>query len=229
MNFLRNIRFLFLNIGILLMVKIGYSQNADFQTWHAIEVEKKIVKDFSIAIEEEIRIFENSTTFNESNTSISGLYSINKLIKAGLGYRYSYTFDYEEGYLISHRVMADGNIKYKLGDFMLSFRERFQCDWQSEKTSATATYAELYLRHKFQVRYNVPKISLFPYIEAELFQSLNNPIQNKVDKYRWTIGLQYKFENDLSVSLYYRIQDSHRVLKKRNEIFILGTGISYEF
>ena len=229
MNFHRTIRFLFLNIGFLLIVKFYYSQNSDFQTWSSIEIEKKIIKSVSISIEEEVRIAQNSTSFNTSNTSISGLYSFNKFIKAGIGYRYSYSYDIEDGYSVSHRLMVDGVLKYKLGDFAFSFRERFQDDWQTEKTSPTATYPDLYLRHKLQIKYNVPKISLFPYLEAELFQSLNNPIQNKVDKYRWTAGLEYDFKNDLSVSLFYRIQDSHKVLKKRNEIYILGTGISYEF
>jgi hypothetical protein len=228
MNF-RNILLFCIWVFSILQITSGYSQNNDFQSWNSIEIEKKVTNDFSLSIEEELRFSNNSTSFNESHTNISGYYSFNKILKAGLGYRYSFTRDIEDGNVLSHRVLGDVFLKYKFSDFIFSFRELIQCDWQGEKTSPTASYPELYLRHKFQIKYNVPKVALFPFIEAEFFQSMNNPVKNNIDKYRLTGGFEYKFENRLAISIFYRYQDTQKILKKRNHIYLIGTGVSYQF
>ncbi len=220
---------LFLSFLLFNLIFHAFSQSRDFQVWNSFEVEKKVTKKFDINLEQEFRFNNNASSFDVSNTSLGGSYAINKISKTGLGYRFSDAYDIESGYSQSQRFYLDLVVKYKAGDFIFNFRERALFDQELENNSYNAKIPEWYLRHRLQVKYNVPEISLFPYVEAEFYQSLNNAVKNTIDKTRLTGGLDYKFKSDISIGLFYRYQVTHKWMKTQKETFVLGTSVSYQF
>lgn len=214
-------------VGALLAAALQTAaQNTDFQTWSSLEVKKKLSKKLTVDVGEELRLYNNSTTFGKNNVSASATYSVNKKLRLGAGYRYSYVNDFDDGYSRAHRLMLNATLRHKSDrDIVFSFRERFQTDW----SSAPHEYAKLYLRHKLQAAYSNKECPWGPYVNVEFSQSLNNPAQNGIDRIRAMAGCEYSLMKNLDVDVAWGYQYTNRPLKKAKKASILAIGVIYGF
>ncbi|MBO7495598.1 MAG: DUF2490 domain-containing protein [Salinivirgaceae bacterium] len=202
------------------------AQNTDFQTWSSIGVKKKISKKLSVTVEEELRLYNNSTAFGKDNVSASATYNLHKKLRVGGGYRYSRVNNFDDGYSNAHRLMLNVTLRHKSeSDIVFSLRERFQTDW----SSAPHEYATMYLRHKLQAAYSSKEHPWGPYVNVEFSQSLNNPAQNGIDRIRAMAGCEYSLLKHFDVDFAWGYQYTNRPLKKAKKASILAIGITYGF
>ncbi|MBO7143415.1 MAG: DUF2490 domain-containing protein [Salinivirgaceae bacterium] len=202
------------------------AQSTDFQTWSSIGVKKKLSKKLSVTVEEELRLYNNSTAFGKDNVTASATYNLHKKLRVSGGYRYSRVNGFDDGYSNSHRLMLNATLRHKTGsDIVLSLRERFQTDW----SSAPHEYATMYLRHRLQAAYSSKESPWGPYVNVEFSQSLNNPAGNGFDRVRALAGCEYEMRGMLTFNVGLGYQYTNRPLKKPKKASILALGVTYGF
>lgn len=212
----------FLAIVVLLSTLNLSAQKNDFQTWTTIELKKKVTKKLSFELEEELRLCNNSTTFGQNNLTLSSTYALHKKLRLGLGYRYAYENEFDDGHSKSHRIMVNATLRHKMQTgILLTFRERFQTDFSMGNRS------KMFLRHRLQAAYKNSEFDWSPYLNVELTQALNNPVKNTIEKVRVFAGCEYDISYRLSANLAFGFQHSDRPLKKPKNYYMLNIGLSY--
>ena len=78
-------------------------------------------------------------------------------------------------------------------------------------------------RQKLDVSYNVRKTPFEPFLQFESFMTM----QDKFEKFRYTIGFSQPMFKDLNADLFYRIQQTLNT-NNPESIFILGTSLRYK-
>ena len=140
-----------------------------------------------------------------------------------------------------HRFNVSLTFDKKLfGDFRFSLRERWQYTWRPEHTvSERWSYldeaydgkAKTYggsgknvLRSRLQVEYDRKGLSLTPYANVEFWNAW------KLQKTRYTVGLDWKLSSQHSLGFFYRYQNV-RNDDDDNEpnIHLLGLGYKFKF
>lgn len=217
------LRVILLHISLLfLLIPSVFSQTEDFQIWSKLSVKKKINKEISLIFQQDIRLQQNATLFKDYITFLGGQYAFNKKIKIRGIYRYTHSPTLEDGTVNEHRFYADIMLRHKIDRFKLKYRGRYQVKFIQFDINR-----QHYLRNRFAIEYNVPKIPLSPYAEYEFYYSLNNPIDNSIIRNRYTLGADYKINNFMSIYSYYRIIVRREYLKIPYNNYILGMGVKF--
>ena len=205
--------------SILLLLLGSFSilaQENDFQTWHSLSLDKKIIKKVNIRLKSGLRLRENSSLLSKQFFDLKFQKKINKRISFASGYRYSNNCNNEFQISNSNRFYLDFNYKYRLVKRLdYSIRNRLQCQGNMH-------YYKIILRQKFSLSYNIRKTKLTPNIAAEYFLNLDNGI----NKLRSTIAISHPIYKNLDFDLAYRIQQEFYV-NNPEIIFIFEGKISY--
>lgn len=199
-----------------------FSQTEDFQIWSKLSLKKKINKEITIIFQQDVRLQQNASLFKDYITFLGGQYSFNKSFKIRGIYRYTHSPTIEDGTINEHRFYADIMLRHKIDRFRLKYRGRYQLKYIQFDINRWH-----YLRNRFTVEYNIPKIPLTPYTEYEFYYSLNNPVENSVIRSRYTLGADYKINKRMSVYSYYRLIIRREYLKTPYNNYILGVGVKF--
>ena len=220
------------NLLILLLLLIFflpvYSQRQpDLGMWNTFSIEKVLTKRYSVAIDEEVRLRENITRLNLMYTNFSFIVKPAKGLKVGLTYRSIQKYTELNYFSFRHRLMLDISYKYKLNDFVFTYRSRFQTEVKNYYTSELGQIPEWFWRNKFDIKYKFG--NFVPYIGIEYRYQLNDP-RNPCFNYGWHryrtyFGLDYDINNSNSVGVYYLIQREFDVIDPEI-IYILGVQYS---
>ncbi|MDA3891385.1 MAG: DUF2490 domain-containing protein [Salinivirgaceae bacterium] len=215
--------FIIFAFPIVFFAQVSYGQTEDFQNWNSISVKKKINDNTSLIFEQEIRLQDNASRFKDYITVLGGRYSISKYVKFQGLYRHTLSYDPEDGQENEHRWYADVYFKYKYERLKFGYRARYQLNYQQFNVNTWH-----HLRNKLTVKYDLPKSRIVPYAQYEFYYSLNNPIQNSIDKAKYTLGLDYALFDYMSVGAFYRLQYRHEYGRNPANRYILGIGIEFE-
>tara|TARA_R110001583_G_scaffold1670_1_gene12982 strand:+ start:1331 stop:2032 length:702 start_codon:yes stop_codon:yes gene_type:complete len=221
-------------ISILIMVitaNISYSQNSDLANWTTIELKYKLNKKWNFGIEEQLRLKEDISTIDEYFTQLNTEYSITKSFKLGGGFRYIRENDNVgkvQGYKNHFRFQVDASFKQKINDFSIKYRLRYQNKNELGVSNSEGDYANQHIRFKTSIGYNIKNWKLDPEFSAEIFNHFETGKENGFDKYRLTLGTEYKIKKIGTLGVYYRIE------KELNETIpettnIIGLKYSYTF
>lgn len=205
------------------------AQYTDFQSWNTLSAEWGITPEITLAGEQEFRFEENATRLGSFNTEGSFQYKISSHIRMGAGYRYTQGFDNKDIVESNHRVFADLILRYKWNRFTFLYRPRYQFIIQKTTDNDFSNYYPQHFRHKIGIKYNLPKIPVNPFIEGEFFQSLSNPVNNTIEKKRFSIGLDYSVTKLLKFELYYRFENRADYIHKNKNTNIIGLTCGFEF
>lgn len=200
------------------------AQINDFQSWNKLSIEKTLNKKVSLILQQDFRFDNNATHFNDYITVLGGHYVFNKYIKVRGLYRFTSTNDIEKGQEKEHRLYGDVILRYKIERVIFRYRARYQV-----KFVPTDINRWHHMRNRFTLKYDIPKTSLLPYVQYEFYYSLNHPAQNKIDRQRCALGLQFDINNYLSVSSFYKVQLKRVYDKIPKNDYILGLGASITF
>jgi len=205
------------------------AQVKDFQSWNAVSIDWNLTDALTASGEQEIR-FDNNASHLGSYISVVGLqYKVNSWFRVGASYRYTLGYDIEELTLSNHRIYTDLNFRYKPGRFTLGYRVRYQIVFQMPSQKKFTLSNPQHLRHKFSAKYNIAKTPLYPFAEVELYESLNNPVENSIQKIRYTAGLGYPITKYCTVETYYRLYEKSYYFIKPKKDYILGLNLNFSF
>lgn len=194
----------------------------DIESWHKIQFEYKFNKKLRLNISQHIRLEENSLKLERFFTEAELKYKIGK----GFAINGAYRFISEQknsGITNAHRWNIDGLYSKKINRLNISSRIRLQTKKELPKEDNDR---ENYLRLKLKFNYNIKNWKFDPYFSNEIFRTTNNTYKNTWDKYRFSIGTNYKFKKQHSLSIFY---GAERQLNVSNPKTTYLVGLGYKF
>jgi hypothetical protein len=199
-------------LNVVLFTNLNYAQTEgekDWASWSTIGVEYKLNKKWSFGLEEQFRLKENFSETDEFFTQLTADYELFHNFKLGAGMRYIRENDNVgkiQGYENYFRFQFDANYKHKINNFNIGYRLRYQNKNELGVSSDEGDYVNQNLRLKTSVEYNFKKWSFDPKFSAEIFNRFQEGKDNGFNKYRLTLGTDYKIKNVGKVGLYYRFE-----------------------
>ena len=217
---------------VLLLAGILYcsllAAKDDFGSILTVEVTKKLTKGLNLSFEEEHRSYSNFSATNRFSHCLDLSYKPLKFLKVGGAYDLMNYNRGEKGYEIRHRYYFYTTGSLDVGRFTISLRERFQSTKrQGLKEKPDRANPKLYLRSRLSVDYNIRKSKFEPFASVELFNTLNDPLNNRMDRLRFTAGTSFKLKKNHAVQLYYRY--TNNLDEDEISIHHFGAGYSFKF
>lgn len=193
-----------------------------------VKVSKKIVKGLSLSLEEEFRMRENLQAADRFSTTAELSYRFNDYLKVGGAYNLINYNHPKKDWETRHRYYFYATGSYRLKRFTFSLRERFQSTYRVgvEETAKRAN-PKFYLRSRLEVEYDIRKSPFTPFIAAEIYNTLNDPQGNGIDRTRYTAGCTYKLNKQHILQLYYRYISYTD--EEENSRHLIGLGYSFKF
>lgn len=209
---------------LLLSASFGFAQDIDTQLRFNPSVDYKINKKWKVAFDYRYGLEKDMTTFQASNFQFSSEYKITKRISIEAGYRFSTSFEKD-----SHRLFASVGYDYKIKQFTLSSRTRYQFTTQRFDADFMSEYKapNQYLRQKFIIDYNIPKSKASVYFGPEFFLKLEQP-KLLLNRVRYQLGSDYKLKygNTIGLSLFY--EDKVKANKQDRFVYTIKYNLSID-
>ena len=154
-----------------------------------------------MTLKQSFRLENNSSFLYKYFTDSRIKYNYNKMLSVSIGFRYINEREIENNWLADtntenkNRYYSDLHIKQNIDRFNLSLRNRLQK--QGVKNDFNNTF-----RQKLSIDYNIKKSKLKPIFSTEYFYKK----EEKINKIRYSLGLEYPIIKDLNLYLGYRFQ-----------------------
>lgn len=175
----------------------------DLETWTSLNLNYKINKKWSTAIQGQLRLDNNSSEVRQYFGQVDLEYGLSKHLDLVGALRYIVRNDHTgnvQGYENLFRYHFDAVYKHKLDRFSLKYRVRYQ----NRNEIDVEDSSKKYIRFKAGGVYNVRKWKLDPELSAEVFRSVGSESENQLDSYRITLGTRFKVHKSAKVKLFYR-------------------------
>ena len=199
---------------LLLFSTWVFSQTTDFQTWSSISAEKALSKKWSVSLENELRLQDNSTRLRTDYIDVSAKYKWTKRFDVSGSYRFIVKPD-----KLGQRIYADFSYEQPLEKWTIDSRIRIQHQFN------TTSDDENYLRPQVTLRYKLSK-KWEPFIEQEFFYQLFYYQGDQFDESRTSAGTKYKFNKQHSLKGFYLYEYEFNVNDPLRANVI---GVSYEY
>lgn len=163
----------------------------DLQLWTGVKLEKSFAKDWTLSLEEELRLKQNMSRVNNYFTEIGLRYKINKNFSLGGGFRYIRDKDQDGSYEGLSRYNLELRYRNKISLLDFNYRLKYQKEVEGTEVFDLNAYYEKQLRNRFTFSINnLNRIE--PYFSTELFQVFV-PYAGPEFKYcRILAGIQYE-------------------------------------
>jgi len=197
--------------------------NVDFETWSSIEISYKPSKKWSIDLEEQLRLKDNSSTTDQYFTQLQVEYEVFKKFNLGSGFRYIRKNDTKgniQGYEDHFRFHLDGSYDHKINQFSFKYRFRYQNRNELGVSTSEGDYPNQHIRLKGGLEYGFKNWKLDPKFSAEIFNHFEKGQTNGFDKFRISLGTDYKIKNFGKLSLYYRFEKELNVMNPKTSNII---------
>jgi hypothetical protein len=223
-------------VGLMILLFWGnwsYGQSGsyftvrDFETWNSITLNYKVSKKVKLGLEQQIRLNDNSSIWNQNFTELSGRLKLNKSFDMGLEYRYLKRNDKEgnvQGIKKYNRFAFYTKFNKELKRFKLSTRLQYQTRSQFGDLAPINTNPVQKLRWKIGADYNIRKWKLDPSFSAEIFQPLFT--ESDLEKYRLTLATKYDLKKWGSLKAFYRFEKEMNILYPLSS-HIIGFNYTY--
>lgn len=216
-------------IMILLSLALPVVAQDKLENSFYIELSKKVFPKFTIALEEDFRLRDNFNEIDRFSTTLAISYQICKQLKAGGAYNLINYNHPSKGWETRHRYFFYLTGSKKIHRLTLSLRERFQSTYRVHvKETAKRANPKLYLRSRLKAEYDIRRSVFEPFAAIELYNTLNDPQGNRMDRLKYLIGSNYKFNKQNIIQLYYRytnFTDDDEANGKQ----MIGIGFTHKF
>ncbi len=222
---------LLLIITVLFTSKNYAQTDSDWASWNTIGVEYKLNEKWSFALEEQVRLKENISVVDNYFTQLSADYKLFKGFKLGAGVRYIRDNDNQgniQGYENHFRFQIDAMYKHEINDFKIGYRLRYQNKNELGVSYDEGDYANQNIRFKTSLEYNIKNWKLDPKFSAEIFNRFQEGKENGFNKYRLTLGTDYKVKNFGKLGVFYRFEKELNVDFPETKN-IIGLNYTYTF
>lgn len=219
---------------IFLMLYCGFPAAAqdykvvrDLRFWSGIKVEKRLDKNWSLFLAEELRLKHDFAEISNHFTETGLRYKINKNFALEGQYRLTWDKKKESNYENLTRYSFDLRYKGKLDFISILYRLRYQKEVEGWNLIDPEIPYEKYFRNRITIRYNqLHKIK--PYISAEVFQ-LFEP--NQIARYEYIRvqgGIKYSHYKAGEINLAYGFNREINALQPAM-IYLLKLNYTYSF
>lgn len=241
---------LLLIVAAMVLPLCGFAQTEggdDFGTVLSVEGTHRFNKKFSVEAEVEMRTRDDVKTVDRWSGGVQASYKMLSWLKASAGY--TYLEDNNEKYNDSmskkaeywgprHRFNVSLTGSWRVGNFDLSLRERWQYTYRPEMTvdrirmsdgavlEDDKTYSgkgKNVLRSRASVEYKIQDFPITPFVSVEAFNAW------KLEKIRYTAGGEYKINKKNTVELYYRYQHVNDDSEEEPNRHVIGLGYKFRF
>lgn len=186
----------------------------DFGSVLGLTVNKKLSKRVSIDLQEEWRTRDDFSKIERFSSTLGLNYKLNNTFDLGAGYNLinfhnELTSVVHKDWEVRHRWFIDITGKKDVNKWEFSLRERFQQTYRmgvGEQYDKNRPSLKMMLLSQIQAVYKLND-KWTPYFSAEVFDPLNNPSNNDVEKLRFTLGANYKLNKHSSLNVFYRFDD----------------------
>ena len=214
------------SINLIICILILFSgtvigQNKDAQLWSWVGISKKITKQMTGAIEQQLRLDHNVSFPKNIFTEARISYRLNKMFKYTLSYRFMNRGQTEGGFVTGNRVTGDLRVRYKSKPLIFTYRNRVQREYRVEEGG----FRQIdYNRNKIALAFDLDK-KYSPFIAFELYYHIND---KEFNKNRYTVGVDFDLKNRNEFYVFYRLQQEYNVNKRAID-YVLGIGFSHSF
>jgi len=216
--------FLILGLGISAQTNVVVS---DLESWTSVGINAKLGKKWSLTINEQLRLKQNSTIIDEFFTGAELKYTlIDKRLKLASGYRFISEYDEESLYNKEQRFDFDILYFQPIKRFDLSARMRYQNRNDIGETAKSGDYARQHYRLKLQVGYDIKNWKCDPAFSVELFRKFERYTLPYFDNIRFRLGTDYKMKKFGEIGIFYQLDYSLGVTYPKTTYVI---GLNYQY
>ena len=196
----------------------------DFGFWGGVSLEKKIKKDYTFKLDQQIRLNKDASTFDDYLAELEAEYKINKHFELGTHARYIYNQTRKGNKEENLRYGFEITYKNKLSeDLKFYYRLRFQKGEKDFQSSRTLDYSSAF-RHMVKFKYTKLK-RVIPYTSMELFRVSRRFEDPEFHKWRIFIGSELKNKlGEIDIAMGYE-----RELQTQYPFSFLFTKLIYTF
>jgi hypothetical protein len=186
------IRRLLICICVLAFSPSAFSQNDDFGIWYGVNAELPFAKKFDFDVSAVLRTFNNASKIEQAYLEGGVSYKFNKYLSLAGSYRMIDILEKDSKYHLRHRLFTDIKVSLPVGDISFSVRYRFQVQARSYIENESDRIPDYHSRLKLKVIYKIPKFPVNPYLGGESFTPMFDDSGRLIDKYRLSLGFEYK-------------------------------------
>jgi len=204
---------------ITLLAGAANAQTKDAQLWTGIGISKKITKEITGSLEQQMRLDHNISFLKNIFTEVRLSYRFNKTFKYTASYRFINRGQIEGGFAGGNRFTGDLRIRWKKKPVVLTYRNRMQQEIRSTEVGVRQIN---YNRNKLDFALDLDK-KFAPFVSFEIYYHLNKA---EFNKNRYTAGVEFNLKNRNELSIWYRLQQEYN---QRNPAmdYIIGIGFSH--
>ena len=192
------------------------------ELWAGGTFDINLRKSLYFELESQVRSDNGLATYNGYYGEAGMGLKINKFLKVKASYRYTNKAGHHDSEIrpTNNRERISGDLILDFGK-TISFKYRIRYHYARERN----TYKEYnFIRNKITLKYKLHEIAE-PFIESEIFYRFDN--KNELRAYRYTIGLDTKISNNLSLENFFRVEKEMNI-SYPEEYYIFGIMFSYE-
>ena len=219
-------RLFFLSLLLISLPVIARSgDDTDIGLNLSYDADKQLIENLNLSAGAEVRFKTNGVGF-ERTTATAGLdYAFwKKRVKVGAFYEFIYRYNNNYFFDPRHRYYFNLSLRETFGRFTLLWRGRAQGTYRQENRGQYKINPKYVLRNKFEVEYSIWGKPWKPYVSAELFTELNNPMGNDLTRVRTESGAEYRINRTNYLTLYLR-WDEYLV---NNTPRVISLGAAYK-
>ena len=224
---MKQLKILFFTASLLTIHTL--SAQDDLGSSLSADITKRIIPGLNLSLEEDFRLRDNLSEVDRFSTTLELSYKPWKFLKLGGAYNLINYNHETKGWEVRHRYYFFATGSYRINRFTVSLRERFQSTYRvGVKETSKRANPKLYLRSRLEVKYDIRNCKFEPFASVELYNTLNDPQGNKMNKLKYTAGSKYKLNKRNSLQLYYRYVN-FKDDDEGNGKHMIGLGYSYKF
>lgn len=167
----------------------------DVQGWYGASVQARVTDNWKIALEGQLRFFNNLKTFNGTYISLGVERKVNDYLALQGEYRLALV---QKG--VYHRLSAGGTFTYEWEKPAFEFRILVQNQLQDFDEVGKLSQREFYARTRFRLKYPLTAYMDF-YLSTEPVFKVNG--RHLIDNLRNQVGLRFPIAPSLKAQLYY--------------------------
>lgn len=213
--------------ALLLFAGSVQAQQWDFLSWYRVQAHGNLTKKFSMSVEQQVRLFDNSTRLDQTFTELGLGYDLPKGFGLNLAYRFSWSPDQDGSFSNRHRYNVDITYGKKFWKLRGKIRARIQHRPSSsdfnERLEPEAS--PVFVRLKGSVNYR--KLGDWtPGIAFEAFFRVEDPNEMGANKFRYRVFLNYDLPKRNELGLFYMIETDY---SGRTPEYLSVVGLSYAY
>ena len=188
----------------------------DLQSWSSLNIETKLPYSFKIGLEQELRLNNQASSFQQTFSEILLSYIVKDGVKLFIPFRYAI---YNEK--VKQRISFGGSFQHNLKLIDLKYRTKIQ------RTHKNGDFSDEVFINKFSIQYKIIK-KIKPFLSLELFH-LNHKNHYKFDESRFSLGTSIDLSRKKSIKVFYILKKEKIIQINPDKIHVLGWSFNYKW